>query len=180
MQKEAILQQGRDGENAFQEWLNREELGYLRIDQDWGSMSPVFIDAVKRPDYLLLLASIGFIGIDVKHSKLNNKYFTLRIDNEIEKAIAFEHYTRIYLWYAFKNSEDSNIEKWYFISAHKACEVGKKKYNKRDKVHFYEIDLQNFELISKAEDLSRLFRARIGLLGRFTRAVEHGFKSIHK
>jgi len=176
--REVIVKQGKDGEAAFQEWLNFQELGFLRVDQDWESMPAIFKNSVKRPDYLLLLASIGFIAIDVKNSKLNGSYFTLQINGEIDRSIAFEHYTRIYLWYAFKNKDTSNNDEWYFVSAHKACEVGLRKYNKKRNVYYYEIELKYFEKITRAEDLGKLFNARIGMLGKFTRAVEHGFRSI--
>ena len=173
-----IIQQGKEGEDAFQTWLNSEELGFLRIDQDWKSMSSVFKESVKRPDYLLLLPSIGFIAIDVKHSSLNSSCFTLTIDNELERTIAFEHYTRIYLWYAYKDKDYSGNSIWHFISAHKALEKGIKKRNQKKNISYFSIKLKYFERVTKSEDLSKLFNSRIGLLGKFTRAIEHSLSSI--
>ena len=178
MKREQIIQQGKEGETAFQKWLDAQELGYLRIDQDRETMSAVFKNSVKRPDYFLLLPSLGFIAIDVKNSTLKNDLFTLKINYEIERTITFEHHTRIYLWYAFKDRKCINNDRWYFISAHKACEVGVKKYNSRDRVYYFEIALKHFELINKAEDLGKLYSSRIGIFGRFSRAVEHTLRSI--
>ncbi len=178
MNREKILQQGREGEESFQQWLQQNNLGFLRINQDWESMSPIFRESVKRPDFLLLLPSIGFIAIDVKNYSLSNGVFTLKIDDEIDRAVAFEHYTRIYLWYAFKDSNSDSRGRWYFISAHKACEVGELKHNAIDNVSFFRIKIDEFEIIENANDLKKLFNSRIGLLGRFTRAIEYGFKSM--
>jgi len=172
------IKQGKDGEQLFQAWLNGQELGFLRVDQEKDSLSTIFKDAVKRPDYLLLLPSIGFIGIDVKHHKLRKSCFTLTIDKEIERAIAFEHYTRIYLWYAYKDRDYEGHDVWYFISAQKAYEKGEVKNNASQKSKFLSIDIKHFEKITKAEDLGKLFSARIGVLGKLTRAIENSFSAI--
>ncbi len=174
---------GDDGEKAFAQWLNDQSIGYLHInnkkngDDPVDSFSLVFTDHLKRPDFFVLLPSTGFIAVDVKHySPVNNgSEFTLSIATELSKSLEFERVTRLYLWYAYKNRSDPKDTNWYFISAHKAMEVGIKHRNRKNKQYYLSIHKKHFEVLASADDFQKLFKARIGAIGQISRAVEKFF-----
>ena len=172
-----IEEQGKEGESLFQKWLDSHDLGYLRVDQERSTLPKIFKDSIKRPDFLLLLPSIGFIAIDVKNYTLQKNSYTLKIDRELERAISFEHYTRIYLWYAYRSKDDEGYKKWSFISAHRAMEKGIKKRNKK-KENYLEIEKKYFTEVIESSDLGGLFTSRIGVVGKFARALERSFNDI--
>jgi len=176
-QAKNIKKQGEEGENSFAAWLNQEKIGYLYIQQEFEFFAEVFRNAVKRPDFLVLLPNIGFIAVDVKNHTFNKKYngFTLDIE-DIAKAFAFEKMTRQYLWYAYKKLCSDDLI-WYFISAQDIFEYGKKRTSKENG-DFLFIAEEHFTTVQKEHDMSKLFQARIGKLGRMARFIEHGFNTI--
>ncbi len=176
--KKSAPKVGAEGEKAFQDWMDNEEIGYLRIDQAPNSLSNLFIDSIKRPDFLILLPSIGFIATDVKHYKLNeDSTFTLNIPQELIKSASFEQHTRLYMWYVYKDNQcDDPV--WYFISAQKALDKGKKRTNSNTNDDFLSIHVKHFHIIKKIDDIQKIFNPRIGYMGQFARYLEKGIAEI--
>jgi len=150
--------EGRAGEEAFRDWLDKEKIGYLYIDQTPAFFSPTFKDKLKRPDFLLLIPNIGFIAIDVKHYSTydNKKSFTLNIDTELDKAVGLENISRTPLWYAYKKQDDPLDKSWYLINPLNILkQYTKIDTNKDDGSEYFVIPLDKFKKVIKEEDLSR-------------------------
>lgn len=156
----AITQKGLDGEQALNKWLNDNGLSYLYIDQKSDTFSRLFSKSLKRPDFLILLESIGLIAVDAKNYQLSGGVYTLNMENEFQKALTFERIFRIPLWYAYLGYEDDQ-EVWYWISALKAIEVGEVRTNRKKGENFLAIKLEHFEAISCNNDLGKLYTHRL-------------------
>ena len=151
-----IKQKGDTGEAALNQWFKSQQLSYVAICQAKESFQPLFSNDVKRPDFLLLFESIGLIAVDAKNYKLNTgKYYTLPIETELKRSVAFERLFRLPLWYAYYDNDNS----WYWISALKAVEVGKER-GKGDG-RFIAIKRDQFEHIKTADDLAKLYTHRL-------------------
>jgi hypothetical protein len=160
MNQTDAIAKGQEGEQKLRDWLNAERLAHVSICQNTGSFAALFADDVKRPDFLLLLESIGLIAIDVKNQKQSNEGYTLTLDAELRKAVAFERLFKMALWYAYPATEKGKTV-WYWISALKAIEVGRSVKRREDRVEFLDIALEHFErLVSKA-DLGKLYTHRL-------------------
>jgi hypothetical protein len=157
--REELEAKGRAGENAMQIWLNTAGLGYLYINQSIDTFATMFSGTTKRPDFLVLLDSIGIIAVDVKNHKLSDNCYALPLQDELEKVLTFERLFRIPVWYAYLGNE----EKWHWISALKAIEVGMKRQNEETKKEYIKIPLTEFVIISKNDDLGKLYTQRLTL-----------------
>ena len=58
-----------DSEQKFKEWLEYKKYSYIYFDQGQDTFSSLFVNNVKRPDFLVLIDSIGLIAVDVKSRK---------------------------------------------------------------------------------------------------------------
>lgn len=159
---EIINSQGKIGEIEFQKWLDKSGLGYIYVNQEQKTFATLFKGSVKRPDFLVLIDSIGLIAVDVKNfslSKYDNKStYTLSMEEELKKTLTFERLFRIPVWYAY--AEKDKYSKWSWISALKAVEVGKLKHNKRDSKDFLAIDINKFIEIHDNDDIGKLWTQR--------------------
>lgn len=155
------LAKGLDGEKNLRAWLDAEGLAHVSICQHPETFAALFAGHVKRPDFLLLLESIGLIAIDVKNQTQSQRPvgYTLTLDVELRRAIAFERLFRIPLWYVYP-CEESDQTAWYWISALKALQEGDKRLN-ADKVEFLIIALEHFERIVTNADLGKLYTHRL-------------------
>ncbi len=89
-------------------WLQLHGFSYVAICQAPDTFAPLFGTAVKRPDFLLLLESIGLIAIDVKNrNRYKKTCYSLPYEDELRRAVAFERLFRIPVWYAYFNREDA-------------------------------------------------------------------------
>lgn len=70
-------------EKLFQQWLDTKEYPYLYIEQSIETFASLFRGITKRPDYFVILPSIGFIAIDVKERQYYNVFQNFTI-NEVE------------------------------------------------------------------------------------------------
>ena len=113
---------GEQGERALNEWFHPQGLSYVHVDQRKETFAPLFRDCVKRPDFLVLLESIGLIAVDAKNYTLSRGEYTLRLEEEVRSVLAFERLFRIPMWYAYLSQE--NNQTWYWISALRSMEVG--------------------------------------------------------
>lgn len=159
--KKLIEKKGNEGEELFQQWLDEMKLGYLYVRQDKDRFASLFKGQVKRPDFLVLIDSIGLIAVDVKNKALSRGEYTLGIDNEIKPVLNFERLFRLPVWYAYCNKRNNT---WYWISALKAINsgIGNIRTNVKDKKPFLAIKLSEFVEIKQNEDIGRLYSQRMG------------------
>lgn len=160
-----IEQQGREGENALNDWFKQYNLPYVYLNQDKTTFASLFCGSIKRPDFLLLFDSLGLIAVDVKHLSRKefqgNHFFNLTYEGEIQKAIAFERIFRIPVWYAIKENNSDNKE-WFWISCLKAFEVGAIRSNKEKGCgSFVAINVNEFKKIREGKDLAKLYLERM-------------------
>ena len=161
---EKIINQGRDGEEAMKQWLDDNGLSYLYINQSAKTFAKLFqYNMVKRPDFLILLDSVGLIAVDVKNKTLSGGVFTLELEKELKNVLTFERIFRIPVWYAYLGNKDGTL--WYWISALKAIEVGEIK-NDKSGDGFLRIKKEDFLEIEENEHIGRLYTQRITNLSK--------------
>ena len=80
-------EKGFEAETRFREWLEKNNIPYIYLQQDTQTISSAFKKyfSGKRPDFLILIPNLGFIFVDVKYKKLNPNYKTYPIDSEETK-----------------------------------------------------------------------------------------------
>ncbi len=155
--KEKRIRLGKIGEEALANWFSQNNLSYLSICQNPDTFAKLFTGTVKRPDFFLLFDSLGLIAVDAKNIKpYKNTYFSLPLEDELQRAITFERIFRMPLWYAIYATDH-----WYWISALKAIQVGKKMQNRSTKQVFLSICKNNFVQIVDGADLSKLYGQRM-------------------
>jgi len=167
---QSIQAQGQHGEDRFAAWLDRNGFGYVYISQTQETFATLFHGDVKRPDFLVLLDSIGILAVDVKNYKASGGVLTLTWDTEISRVLTFERIFRLPVWYAYLQEEEAG-ETWYWISALKAVEAGERRVNERRGEVFLAIDLVHFETIRSGEDLGKLFTHRLPGLSKIRAAT---------
>lgn len=149
---------GKEGEELLHQWLQRESISYVYVRQEPERFAPLFKDELKRPDFLVLLESIGLLAVDAKNCSTNRRgMYTLSAD-ELRKASMFERIFRIPVWYAFLGKDDGGAT-WSWISLLKAIEVGYEMG--KDPEKFYAIHPDQFEQISVNADLGKLYTHRL-------------------
>ena len=159
-EKEKTIKDGKDGEEAFAKWLDEEGLGYVWITQTPDTFAARFNGTVKRPDFLVVLESIGVLAIDVKHCTSSNNEFTLEIDRDLKRILKFERISRIPIWYAFH--EKNKVGCWHWISALKIQEEEyDERTNKSTNKDFLVIKKTEFIEISSNDDLGQLYTQRV-------------------
>ncbi|MFC1672530.1 hypothetical protein ACFL12_00100 [Pseudomonadota bacterium] len=156
----SIIKKGAAGEAALNKWLKAQQLSYVAVCQSKKTFSPLFSDEVKRPDFLILFESIGLIAVDVKNYKFSRGKYTLKLEDELKRSLAFERLFRIPLWYAYCDDSEDQMS-WYWISALKAVEVGEVRTNGKTDEQFLAIDRSEFEHITDASDLAKLYTHRL-------------------
>lgn len=160
-EKELIKLKGEIGETDLSNWLNTSGLSYVAVCQAKESFASLFLGEIKRPDFLVLLDSIGLIAIDAKNVEIKDwdgvKCLTLTLESEIKRAIGFERLFRIPLWYAFRAHGDEIS--WYWISALMAVEVGQEREGRHGT--FLSIPLHCFVHIKSSEDIAKLYTQRL-------------------
>lgn len=159
----SIEEKGKLGEQALNDWLRYYGLSYLYIAQSPDTFSALFPGAVKRPDFLILLDSIGLIAVDAKNYALSGGVYTLALERELRRAVTFERVFRIPVWYAFLNEGKDPV--WWWISALKAVEVGDVRKREDNQEEFLAIRVESFAGISTNEDLGKLYTERLPGLG---------------
>lgn len=152
-----IVQKGKDAEQDFLNWLDKNEFSYLYINQDSESFPKLFTNQVKRPDFLLLIDSIGLIAVDIKNYNIfKDTHLGLNYESELKKTLAFERLFRLPVWYAYKNNDE-----WLWISALKAIEVGEVKINKETNKEFLSLNINNFTIVKSNSDMGKLWEQRV-------------------
>lgn len=150
MQPDPAKTKGDYGEQLLNDWFIEENIPHLWINQTKESTPNLFPDGTKRPDFLILLQSIGMMAVDSKY-KLS---CDLTVDYaEIGKAMMFERLFRMPFWFVFPNGQ----REWFWISGLKVVEVGELLQNSGDQSLFYKVHPRHFVRISTHFDLAGLF-----------------------
>lgn len=157
----SLEEKGLIGEEALNDWLQSIGISYLYINQSPETFARLFKGALKRPDFLVLLESIGMIAVDAKNYKLFNGGYSLPLRSELQRVLAFERLFRIPVWYAYRGEGSHENHVWYWISALKAVEVGKVKHNSITDEDFLFVKLEDFVRIERNEDLGKLYTQRL-------------------
>lgn len=166
MGRDENLAKGRIGEDDLNEWLKANNLAYLYVSQAAGTFAPLFLENVKRPDFLVLLESIGLIAVDAKNYTLSvGGEYTLKLEEEVQRVMTFERIFRLPFWYAYRAEEEGRIV-WYWISALKVVEVGRVRTNRETQEQFLAIKREYFERIERNADLGKLYTHRLPGYGR--------------
>ena len=156
-----IASKGSEGESALSAWLAEQRLSYVAVCQSRETFSPLFDLNVKRPDFLVLLESLGLIAVDAKNYKFSGGVYTLELESELRRSVAFERLFRISMWYAYLDSDDPSGKSWYWISALKAIEVGEVRHNTQKNVDFLAIQRTHFEHVCVGADIAKLYTHRL-------------------
>jgi hypothetical protein len=161
-------EKGKAGEQALNLWLHRQRLSYLYVGQSPDTFARLFPRTIKRPDFLVLLVSIGLIAVDAKNYKRwKGGYYSLNLEKELKPVLTFERLFRIPVWYAYMDEEGSGSI-WRWISALKAVEVGKRKTNKQEKSDFLLIEASDFVRVETNNDLCGLYSQSLSSLDRIS------------
>jgi hypothetical protein len=146
----SIKEKGKIGEAQLNAWLKSIGISYVYLDQSQDTFSDLFKGNVKRPDFLVLLESIGLIAVDAKNYTLTAAgEYTLPLETELKRVLAFERLFRIPVWYAYMGKDPETAPAWYWISALKALEVGHVRKNSVKDEDYLAIKLEHFERIEK-------------------------------
>jgi hypothetical protein len=125
--QDELAKQGKVGELALNKWLKENGFAFVYLAQDRETFATLFAANLKRPDFLVLIDSIGLIAVDAKKYKKSDRFgkpaYSLKWQEELKRTLAFERLFRIPVWYAYLDDE-SNTHVWYWISALRAVEVG--------------------------------------------------------
>jgi hypothetical protein len=164
MNREEFKKLGEEAEIRFKEWLEKNKIPYLYIQQDSDTFSSVFKyeDYGKRPDFIVLLPNFGFIFVDVKNKKLDLQYRNFCIDaKETRKYSSFQRKFNLQIWYVLFN-EDYDYKTWFWIPISKVLESRIKKYTSTlSGDDFYPISPEEFIQISDNDSIYRIFSRNI-------------------
>lgn len=155
-QNQQIVAQGVHGEAALNSWFQSYGLPYVSICQYPSTFATLFPQDVKRPDFLLLIAALGTIAVDAKNYTLSGGVYTLKLEAELRRSVAFERLFRMPLWYAYMD-HNNNGQGWYWISALKAVEVGAVRLNSHTNEQFLAIPVSEFAYVKTPQDLAKLY-----------------------
>lgn len=151
---------GAEAEQKFKEWLDKHNIPYFYIKQDMETFSSAFknIFSGKRPDFMILIPSFGFIFVDVKYKKIHPDYKTYPIDGEeTKKYSSLQRLFNLHIWYALSN-EDSDFKTWLWIPVSKVLESGIPKFTSSvSKEDFFAVPLSEFIQIADDDSIERLF-----------------------
>lgn len=109
-----------DSEKKFKEWLDKRNYSYLYIDQGIQSFAEFFRNLTKRPDFLVVVNSVGMLAVDVKERDPQPDYIIDETE-EIEKYLEFERRVRLSVWFVFGSSKDK-YNAWHWIPLSKVLE----------------------------------------------------------
>ena len=158
------VEKGIEGEIALKDWFQKSGVSFLHVNQSMDVFANIFTGAVKRPDFLMLMEGIGLIAVDAKNYSLWNGEYSLPLEKEWKRVLAFERLFRTPVWYAYFSNDErgKNGESvWYWISALKVVEVGEIRTNGKTGEDFFAIKLEHFERIQVSADIAKLYTHRL-------------------
>lgn len=145
-------------ELKFKNWLDKNKISYLYINQNPETFSSVFKDSLKRPDFMILLPHFGFIFVDVKDKKINKEFGTYCIDvEETKRFSSFQRKFNSQIWYVLSN-EDFNYKTWLWIPVSKVLEFEKEtRTSSKSNEDFFPIKSEEFIQVAEDDSISRIF-----------------------
>lgn len=148
-------------ESRFKEWLNKHKIPYWYIQQDLQTFSQPLKEYFggKRPDFMILIPSFGFILVDAEYKKLNEEYKNFALDcEETAKYSNLQRNFNLQVWYALSN-ESTDYKTWFWIPVSKVLEHGEIEKHKSSKsgTDFFAIPSTEFTQIAHDDSLGRLF-----------------------
>ena len=159
-----IAEKGKQGEDALNDWFKKHSLPYMHINQSKETYSSLFPGVVKRPDFFLLIQSIGLIAVDAKNYTLwEEEYYSLSKEEELRKMITFERLFRIPVWFAYMGPDKKS---WFWISGLKAIEVGIDSSKRDTGEKFVRIKKSECAEIRTAKDLGKLYAQNMPVVSR--------------
>lgn len=149
---------GDEAELKFKEWLDKEKIPYWYIQQDIGTFSISLKSYLsKRPDFMILIPSLGLIFVDVKFKRVDPKYKIIPLDAKDTMSYSnLQRHFNLPVWYAVSNS-DHDYNTWYWIPTSKVLEIGKTHTSNKTNSNFFAVDVREFIQISYDDSLDRLF-----------------------
>lgn len=146
-------------EMKFQEWLEHKRYPYVNIEQSRETFSKLFRGKVKRPDFLVLIDSVGLLAVEVKDKELYEEYETFAVDEkgEIQRLLIFERSFRIPVWFAFSNV-GVGYRTWYWISLSEVLEKIPTNVSKKSGEEFRGVPIKECITIGWDDGLWKLFR----------------------
>ena len=148
------INKGLYGEELLMQWFQTNDIGFISVNQSPHTFAKAFAYSVKRPDFLVILPSIGIIAVDAKNHNLRHGGFTIGVE-ELNKALRYEMVTRMPFWFAFLHQQgDQQI--WYWLNALRAREIGIARQNKATLDIFLSININYFTTISSEQDFGKL------------------------
>lgn len=155
---------GKEAEEKFRCWLDKHNISYFYIKQDFDSFSNSFknIFSGKRPDFMILIPNFGFIFVDVKYRKIHQEYKNYPIDaEETKKYSSLQRLFNLHIWYAISN-EDSDFKTWMWIPVSRVLESAMPKFTSSlSKEEFFAVPPEDFIQIADDDSLGRLFSKTI-------------------
>ncbi len=135
--------------------MDKKGIPYWHIQQDTDTMSKALKKYMgKRPDYMILIPNFGFILVDVKEYRPNQKYDSFSINREeIMKYSALERYFNLRVWLVF-SFFDIHYQTWYWAPVSKIIEEAKEISSS---IPFYAFDMTKSYQVSTNDSLDRLF-----------------------
>ena len=152
------VQKGREAEEKFQHWLDKNNIPYLYIQQDKEKFSSFFKTGFKRPDFIILIPNIGLIFVDVKYRVISEKYDDISIDSaDLSKYSKLQRNFNIPIWFAISNRE-INYSKWFWIPVSKTIELMLPEFKSPlSKMDYNPIKLREFIEVSNKDSLHKIF-----------------------
>ena len=152
-------ERGKETEEAFQEWLQRHNVPYWRVDQRVETFSHAFWERfARRIDFMVLLEVFGPLLFEVQHLSFTSE----QTDNvslnasKVHEVLNVERLARIPVWFVLGGAWE-HWERWYFIPASKVPEVGE--YHQRGMERgddYYLVAKKEFIEVSADKGLSGL------------------------
>jgi len=152
------VKRGKDTEGKFKEWLDNHNISYLYINQEPETFASVFKDNLKRPDFLILIPSLGLIMVDVKYKNINQKYGDFAIDaKDIKRYSKLQRTFNLPIWFAI-SSEDVAFNTWFWIPLPKVLEEGIPRFqSSKSRMDYYAVPIRHFTQIAFKDSLHRIF-----------------------
>lgn len=151
---------GAETELKFKEWLEKQNIPFLYIQQDTETLSLAFKEyfSGKRPDFLILLPNFGFIFVDVKYKKINSQYKNYPISSEeTKKYSSLQRKFNLHVWYVLSN-EEFDYKTWLWIPISKVLEAKIPEYiSSKSGTEFFAVPSKEFIQIADNDSLDRLF-----------------------
>lgn len=91
--------QGAAAETRFRAWLERCHLPHIYVEQSPFTFPEHLKGAIKRPDFLVGIPSIGTLAVDVKAKRIYENAILIDAD-EHRTLSAFETYFNVSVWFA--------------------------------------------------------------------------------